>query len=94
MRVLLAVLVAAGAAQRRSSSSDCTAKAVYPDGTEEERECTLMNEKQLAPGTKARFESCTQVQSSPWMRMQSGRLTLHTIMPHPDVHPSMHPCTQ
>ena len=54
--MLLAVALAVAAAQRDS----CTAKAVYPDGSEEERECTLMSERQMAPGTKARFESCTQ----------------------------------
>ena len=55
--MLLAVALAVGAAAQRDS---CTAKAVYPDGSEEERECTLMSERQMAPGTKARFESCTQ----------------------------------
>ena len=56
-KMLLAVALAVAAAAQRDS---CTAKAVYPDGSEEERECTLMSERQMAPGTKARFESCTQ----------------------------------
>ena len=60
--VLTALLAAAAAKSKARPSSDCVVTVTLSDGTTEPRDCYVMepNSKDLQPGTKARFESCTQ----------------------------------
>jgi len=57
-----AATLAAGAAKRGSQkpATDCFVTATYPDGREEPRECFVLSAEASKPGTKGRFESCTQ----------------------------------
>ena len=43
-------------------SEDCKVTSSYEDGTEVSRDCYVLSEDsaELRPGTKGRFESCTQ----------------------------------
>jgi len=58
------VLLSASAAKPRKQqpSSDCIVTVTLSDGSTEPRDCYVMDasSKDLQPGTKARFESCTQ----------------------------------
>ena len=57
------VLLAVGATKRakQAPSDDCIVTVTLPDGGTEPRDCYVMDgsAKELQPGTKARFESCT-----------------------------------
>jgi hypothetical protein len=55
-------LALAGAARKMQPSEDCIVTSKYPDGTEEQRDCYVLNENspELKAGTRGRFESCTQ----------------------------------
>ena len=55
---LTAALLAAGG-RRSSGSKSCEVVSTWPDGREEVRDCEVLGDKFLAPGTKGRFESCT-----------------------------------
>ena len=60
---LSAIMVSAGAAKRKlTPSEDCIVTSTYPDGTKTQRDCYVLSENspELRPGTKGRFESCTQ----------------------------------
>ena len=39
---------------------DCIVTSTAVDGTKEGRECYVLSDEQIKPGTKGRFESCTQ----------------------------------
>ena len=62
--VLLASLALAGGAKKRKPAevpaTDCIVTSTALDGTEETRDCFLLSESFSQPGTKGRFESCTQ----------------------------------
>jgi len=64
VRLVLASLALAAGAKRNKAAgvplSDCIVTSTAVDGTEERRECFLMADEDLKPGTKGRFESCTQ----------------------------------
>ena len=59
---LLAVTLLAFGATKKQPSSDCMVTVTSADGTTEPRDCYVLDpsSKELKPGTKARFESCTQ----------------------------------
>ena len=61
---LLAVTLAlaAGATKRTKAvpSTDCIVTSTAVDGTQESRDCYVLSDSQIKPGTKGRFESCTQ----------------------------------
>ena len=62
-RLLLASLAVAAGAKRSKNGvplADCIVTSTALDGTEERRECYLMSDSEMKPGTKGRFESCTQ----------------------------------
>jgi hypothetical protein len=66
-RCLLTVSLALGAsAARRGAKSaavadpNCVVTSTSVDGTEEQRDCFLVSDSDMKPGTKGRFESCTQ----------------------------------
>ena len=59
----MTLAVSAGAAKKKMQpSADCMVTSAYPDGTEIKRDCYVLNEDsaELKPGTRGRFESCTQ----------------------------------
>ena len=61
--MLAATLVIASGAKRRTNavpSTDCIVTSTTVDGAEERRDCFVLAEAELQPGTKGRFESCTQ----------------------------------
>ena len=63
LRMLAATLVIASGAKRRTNavpSTDCIVTSTTVDGTEEKRDCYLLSEAEMQPGTKGRFQSCTQ----------------------------------
>ncbi len=59
--LLLTALLAAAQKKGMKPSSDCIVTVTLNDGSTEPRDCYVMeaNSKELQPGTKARFESCT-----------------------------------
>lgn len=63
-QVAFTLLSLAGAAKKAKlqPSEDCKVTSKYPDGTEVSRDCYVLSENapELKPGTKGRFESCTQ----------------------------------
>jgi hypothetical protein len=66
MRLLCALTVLSLAAAAKKAklqpSEDCKVTSTYADGTEVTRDCYVLSEDsaELRPGTKGRFESCTQ----------------------------------
>ena len=66
MAVAKLLLVTLGVAVARKAkltpSDECTVTSKFTDGTEIIRDCYVLepNAKDLLPGTKGRFESCTQ----------------------------------
>ena len=62
--MLVHLVVAALAATKRKASAvpdpDCIVTSTTVDGTEEKRDCYLLSDTEMKPGTKGRFESCTQ----------------------------------
>lgn len=59
---LLLVSIAVAAAAKAKPSEDCIVTSTFADGSTEQRDCYVLDptSKELQPGTKARFESCTQ----------------------------------
>ncbi len=62
--LFLGALALAGAAKKRSGGAvvdkDCIVTSTLLDGTEEPRDCYMLTDTEMQPGTKGRFESCTQ----------------------------------
>lgn len=58
----LVTLVALAAARRAKPvpATDCFVTSTAVDGTEEKRDCFILSEEETKPGSKGRFESCTQ----------------------------------
>jgi hypothetical protein len=58
---LLTTLLVTAQKKGMRPSSDCTVTVTLKDGSTEPRDCFVMepNSKDLKPGTKFRFESCT-----------------------------------
>jgi len=59
--LLTALVIGAAKKAKQAPSSDCIVTVTLADGSTEPRDCYIMeaNSKDLQPGTKARFESCT-----------------------------------
>lgn len=51
---------AAAAKKAASGPQDCFVTSTWPDGRTEDRECIVLSDAAMKPGTKARFESCTR----------------------------------
>ena len=62
VRLLIASLALASGVKRRASvpSEDCIVTSTSVDGTEETRDCFILSEKETKPGTRGKFQSCTQ----------------------------------
>ncbi len=63
VRLLVVSLALAAGATRRAKavpSEDCIVTSTSVDGIEERRDCYVLTESETKPGTKGRFESCTQ----------------------------------
>ena len=62
--LLVGALALAGAAKKKGGGAvidpDCVVTSTSVDGTEETRDCYMITASEMTPGTKGRFESCTQ----------------------------------
>ena len=62
--MIMTLVVTALAASKRKTSAvpatDCIVTSTSVDGTEEPRDCYLIDAAEMKPGTKGMFESCTQ----------------------------------
>lgn len=60
---LVTLVTLALAASRKAKpvpATDCFVTSTSVDGTEEPRDCFILSADEVKPGTKGRFESCTQ----------------------------------
>jgi len=54
------LLASVGARKSRPKpSDDCIVTSTFEDGRQESRDCFIMSEEEMEPGTHGRFESCT-----------------------------------
>ena len=61
--VFAATLALAAGARRKAAAvpdPNCIVTSTSVDGTEESRDCFMVSAAEQQPGTKGRFESCTQ----------------------------------
>ena len=56
----LVLVLGAKKGNKLTPATDCIVTSTSVDGTEEPRDCFLLSEQDTKPGTKGRFESCTQ----------------------------------
>lgn len=59
LAVLVTLALAASKKAKAVPATDCIVTSTMLDGTEEKRDCYLLNEKETKPGTRGYFESCT-----------------------------------